>query len=210
MTKNKAPPEQASMFGAFEQAETEQRTSHLPGDIGTAGPYLLSLFRDLNAAIIAGDKATYERLTAEAHDLAVKLNGGTHFGMCVDDGGASQLERATRAPDGQVPLWGQQGVFDIEACGCRVRIDFDGIYGTAFPGFSANAIDWDKPFISETGYRSFLLATGLDVEGGFPPPDQFAREVIEARAAKELKGKLLPIQDRYRERHAKPDEEPQP
>jgi hypothetical protein len=213
MTKNKAPPQQASMFETFAQAEAERRTSHLPGRLEAAASYLLGLFQRLDAAMLECDGESAGRLQQEAEELAVKLNGGTRFAMCVDDGGAASLERATREPDGQVPLWGQQGVFDIEVrCesgeACAVRVDFEGIYGTCFSGFSANAVDWDKPFISETGYRSFLghshaLAGGVSVQ-------DYARRTIEAHIAGELKGKLLPVRPEYRERHGEPKAGPQP
>jgi hypothetical protein len=42
-----------------------------------------------------------------------------------------------------------------------VRIVMDGMVGVCasmdvWPGFSANVVEPEKPFISETGYRSFL------------------------------------------------------
>jgi len=43
----------------------------------------------------------------------------------------------------------------------RARIELDGIFGITgsicfWPGFSARAVDYDRPFLSQTGYRSFL------------------------------------------------------
>ncbi len=67
-------------------------------------------------------------------------------------------------------------------------------------GFSAHALEWDKPFLSETGYRSFL---GIHAD---PAPDMtpedFAAEILAAYVAKELKGKLVAVEPRYREREA--------
>jgi len=45
-------------------------------------------------------------------------------------------------------------------------------------GFSARAVEFDKPFLSETGYRSFIAISG-ELEAGFTP-DRFAGEVISA------------------------------
>ena len=77
------------------------------------------------------------------------------------DGAGTRLAEKTRAPTGTIPLWGQEGEFVIETAGISVRMDTDGIFGIAtryvlMPGFAAHAVDWDKPFISETGFRSFI------------------------------------------------------
>lgn len=100
------------------------------------------------------------------------------------------------AQDGHVPLWGQAGSFEIAAAGTVAVIAFGGMFGigaTAMPymGFSARAKDTCKPFISETGYRSFL---GVSV-----PPEQgmtqegFVRKVLETHVVQELHGKLCKV-----------------
>ena len=80
----------------------------------------------------------------------------------------------------------------------------DGIFGVAsnvFPwlGFAAHAVEWRKPFLSETGYRSFIGLRG-SLQPGMTP-DSFAREIIALHVARELKGRLLAIKQEYRERH---------
>ena len=101
------------------------------------------------------------------------------------------LERATAAPAGTVPLYGQTGDFTIDVNGMRVRIEMDGMYGIGMmsnspaPGFSVHAVDYDKPFISETGYRSFI-----GYRPGMPPgttPDELVRQVIKAHISGSLK-----------------------
>jgi len=87
----------------------------------------------------------------------------------------------------------------------RVRIELDGMFGLAarfslWPGFSAHAVDFDRPFLSETGYRSFL-GIHADLEPNLTP-DVFTHEVIAAYVERELKGKLVTIAERYRERGA--------
>ena len=60
----------------------------------------------------------------------------------------------------------------------------------------------EKPFLSETGYRSFIgLRSGL--QPGMTP-DSFAREIIALHVTRELKGKLIVIEPKYRERHEAP------
>jgi hypothetical protein len=56
---------------------------------------------------------------------------------------------------------GQTGEFIIEHEGMRVRFELNGLFGIGssvgfWPGFAAHAVDPDKPFLSQTGYRSFL------------------------------------------------------
>lgn len=96
------------------------------------------------------------------------------------------LARLTAAEPGTVPLWGQEGEFVIEVTGMRVRIEMDGMFGigagfSPWMNFSAHAVDWDKPFLSETGYRSFMGMHAALVPGF--TPDAFAREVIAAHVA---------------------------
>jgi hypothetical protein len=93
----------------------------------------------------------------EAGLLATYLNGGTRLGI---KGGpkspCSVLERLTTAPTGTVPRWGQAGTFDITLNGCRIRVEVGGLYDTCIPQFSTHAVEYDKPFISQTGYRRFI------------------------------------------------------
>ena len=79
---------------------------------------------------------------------------------------------------------------------CRVRIETDGLFGIgathiAWMGFSAHAIEKAKPFLSDTGYRSFLGVGGALVSGF--TPDTFAAAIIAAYVDRELKGRLRKI-----------------
>ena len=99
-----------------------------------------------------------------------------------------------------MPLWGQSGQFEITLDGMRVAIDMDGIFGIgashmAWLGFSAHAVDFDKPFISETGYRSFLGCGGALLPGY--TPDRFASEIIAAHIRHGLKDRLIAIKPEY-------------
>jgi hypothetical protein len=117
--------------------------------------------------------------------LAVKLNGGEFLGICGGpDAPCCVLERATAAPPGQIPLWGQIGDYTININGMPVRIEQDGIYGICGDsgmhlGFGAHAVDYQRPFISETGYRSFL-GCHVDMVPGMTL-NVLAGEIIKAR-----------------------------
>ncbi|CAD7023256.1 hypothetical protein REJC140_00145 [Pseudorhizobium endolithicum] len=81
------------------------------------------------------------------------------------------MSAALAATDGEIPLFGQKGRFEIEIAGCRVDFTYSGIFGIC--GGEARVIDWEKPFLSETGYRSFqvcpddyvIAAAKLDCKG---------------------------------------------
>jgi hypothetical protein len=141
------------------------------------------------------------QLREEAHRLASKLNGFQPGILADDDSPGCVFERETRGAGGAVPLWGQSGSFQIDCAGMLVRIEMMGLFGigTCFLsclGFSAHAVEWDRPFLSETGYRSFMDTTD-EVPPGYAP-DRFVSAYIAEYVRRELKGKLLPIKPEYR------------
>jgi hypothetical protein len=208
------PMPQAAQLGfnsLLEEAETANTTrtlakelALLPGCMDEALPFFRALLERHHAAMLAGEEREAMALREEADRLATKLNNYEPGIIAGDDAPGCVLERLTRAEDGTVPLWGQTGSFEITHGAMRVQIEMDGIFGVAsnvFPwlGFAAHAVEWGKPFLSETGYRSFI---GL--RGGLQPgmtPDSFAREIIALHVSRELKGNLVAIKPEYRERH---------
>jgi hypothetical protein len=95
---------------------------------------------------------------------------GKHF--CVNDAGRWLLD-SHAAPDGEIPLFGQKGRFVIEIAGCPVDFRYSGLFGIC--GGDAHVIDLDKPYFSNTGYRSFqvcpmdyvIFTGGADQKGYF-------------------------------------------
>jgi hypothetical protein len=182
--------------------EVERETAHLPGTMAEGIPFYRLLLRQRHAAMLAADIDTAMALREEAHRLALRLNDGDCGILAHEDSAANVLRRETAAEPGTVPLWGQDGEFVIAVNGMQVRIDLDGMFGIGcgfcfWPGFAAHAIDDQRPFISETGYRSFL-GTHAEPAPGLAP-DAFAEKVIAAHVARELKGRLVAIAPRYRE-----------
>jgi hypothetical protein len=209
-TRSPSPSEQlgfdalladAAMTNAYR--EQALAASHLPATFEEALPFYRGLIEKHHAAMLAADWPTVLSLRNEAHRLAEKLNG-FEPGICADEHAPGcRLENNTRAPEGSVPLWGQAGSFVIQCHGMRVRIDMDGLFGVGahfmtWPGFGAHAVAWDKPFISETGYRSFLGLNGELCAG--QTTEAFATDVIAAHVARALKGRLVSIERKYRER----------
>lgn len=179
----------------------ERRTAHLPSTMQEGIAHYRLLIRQHHAAMLAAAVDEVMRLRKEARLLARRLNGGDTGILADDDAPGCVLARETAAAPGEVPLWGATGEFTVTSGEMRVRIELDGMFGigtsTGFwPGFSAHAVDPDRPFLSETGYRSFLGIYAAPVSGLLP--DEFALKVIETHVARDLKGRLLAIEPRYR------------
>lgn len=180
----------------------EREAAHLPGTLAQALPYYRSLIGQHHAAMLSGDIEMALALRGEAHLLADKLNGFERGILAHEDAPGCVLERETAAPSGDAPLWGQSGGFEIVCSGMRVRIEIDGMFGTGstfmtWPGFSTHAVEWGKPFLSETGYRSFLGLSG-ELRVG-ETPEAFVCRMIAAYVARELKGRLKVIDEKYRQ-----------
>jgi len=184
-----------------EKRRQEKECAHLPGTMDEALPFYRVLIERHHAAMLVGDGDAVQRIRDEAHDLALKLNNYEPGILADENAPGCVLARETRAPDGAIPLWGQEGSFIVTRGAMRVRIELEGLFGIgssfmAWPGFSAHAVDWGKPFLSETGYRSFLGVGGA-LEPGHTP-DSFCAAIIEAHVVRALKGKLRMIAPRYR------------
>ncbi|GMB80519.1 hypothetical protein NN6n1_13010 [Shinella zoogloeoides] len=78
------------------------------------------------------------------------------------------MSDALAANDGEIPMFGQKAHLELDIAGCRVDFRYAGMFGIC--GGDARVIDHDKPFFSETGYRSFqvcpidhvIAAKGID------------------------------------------------
>jgi hypothetical protein len=180
---------------ANRKRQVEREAGHLPSAMAEALPFYRGLIESHHAAMLAADAAEAMRLKDEAHRLAKRLNGGEPGILADENAPGSVLERETAAPAGVIPLWGQKADFCITIGHMRARIEMDGLFGICsfiiWPGMRARAIDYDRPFLSETGFRSFL---GIHAE--LVPnltPDAFAREVIASYVAHQLKNRLVAI-----------------
>ncbi len=187
----------------------ERETGHLPSGYDEAIPYYRKLIEQHHAAMLVADEEAVMRERREARALARKLNGGESGILAHDDAPGYVLARETAAPQGRVPLWGQNGDFVVEVFGMRVRIEMHGMFGigstaTFWPGFAARAVDFNAPFLSETGYRSFLGLTAAPMSG--MTPDSFAREAIAAHVRRGLGGKLVTITPQYRNAGSEADD----
>lgn len=189
-------------FG-FDEMHEAERTAHTPSTMEEAVPFYRKLIEKHHATMMAGDKDAAMAVRAEADDLAYKLSGDDKAIKGGPDAPACQLERATAAPEGTVPLWGQTGNYITDVDGMKVRIEQDGIFATGshamfWLAFSAHAVDYYKPFLSETGYRSFI-GIFAPPEPGVTPED-FAKGAIRGQLNREHKGKPYRIEQSYVDR----------
>ncbi|HHG4777679.1 TPA: hypothetical protein ACPWIL_006116 [Pseudomonas aeruginosa] len=114
-----------------------------------------------NDAVIAADDTARRRAALEHDAIVFKLNGCTFFGCRGDDSRPGRvLDAMFAAEPGQVPHWGQGGEFLVEVDGVRVLVKYDCEGLRSSPGFDATAVDFDKPFISSTGYRGVYMTVG--------------------------------------------------
>lgn len=180
----------------------ERETAHLPGSIDDALPFYRDLIQRHHAAMLAADVDEALRLRKEAHLLAEKLNGGEPGILAHEEAPGCVLARAAAAAPGAVPLWGQTATFVISASGMRVRIEMEGVFGIGssvgfWPGFAAHAVDLERPFLSQTGYRSFL---GIHADPAPNlTPEIFTAKVISIYVENALKGRLEDIAPSYQE-----------
>ncbi|MGH6837470.1 MAG: hypothetical protein ACREDT_01450 [Methylocella sp.] len=186
---------------ANEQRQLAKATAHLPGTMEEALPFYRRMIERHHAAMLAAEIDEAMRIREEAHQLAAKLNGGMTGIIGRDDAPGCILERESAAAPGSFPLWGQAGDFAVTVGAMRVRVEMRGMFGIGstsclFPGFYARAVERDRPFLSETGFRRFLGVSGQMTPG--LTPEAFARTVIAAYVDRELKGRLKAIEPRYR------------
>lgn len=179
----------------------DREAAHLPATMEEALGFYWKLLDDHDAAMVAADVNEAMRLREQAHLLALKLNGGDPGILAHSSSPGYVLEQKTAATEGAVPLWGQKGAFTVCVNGIVVLIRMDGIFGIAsshcyWPGFSATVVDCDRPFLSETGYRSFLGIHGTLSPG--MTPESFTREVCIRHIETTLKGKLVPVLEQFR------------
>jgi hypothetical protein len=127
-------------------------------------------------AVLAGHVEVLDQMESAYSALVYKLNGETMMGCKADDDSAGHvLARDVAATPGQVPGWGQAGEFLLEVEGVRVWVVMTHHMLGNHRACDLHAVDLDKPFISETGYRS----AGLTVTSNIGDTvDQAARRMV--------------------------------
>ncbi len=190
-------------FG-FDAMLDEQEAAHLPSAMTEGIALYCSMLEQHNGAMLEGDERRAMAIRKEANRLAVKLNGGEVGILASPDASGYRLMSTTASSPGTVPLWGQEGEFDIKVGSMPVHIKMDGMLGicqsmSIWPGFSATVVESEKPFFSETGFRSFI-GVHADSSPGITP-DEYARAVVAEYIRSGCKGKLRSVKEEYRGRY---------
>ena len=199
-------PEQFGFDALLADADTdnktrqfERETAHLPGTMEAAKAFYLHQLAQHHSAMLDNDFEKAIAIREEAHQLARKLNGNKPGIIAHEDAPGCVLAQETAATPGIVPQWEQEGTFQTIAANMALQVTMEGIFGIGacympYCSFSVRAVDHDKPFLSSTGYRSFL---GVSVE---PEPgmdvEQFVRRVVKIYVQEELGNRLLAIAQR--------------
>lgn len=190
--------DQLTFMDVFEAAAEEAANAHLPSTLATALPFYREMLGRYNAAIMSADFNRAAAIDNEAHALARHLNNNDPGILAGPDAPGYLLMRGTAASTGDTPLWGQAGDFNVAVDGMKVRVTTDGLLGIGgSAGFAAHAVEMNRPFLSDTAFRSFLGCRIEDAHGC--TFYAFAVTVMRSHIARELEGKLSPIQPRYRQ-----------
>lgn len=168
------PPQAKAKLSPWQSEQRDNRIARfsyretLPSD--DAG-MLNQAWAELRAYDVAVRNADYDGMVTSANRL--KAIGEHAFGLTIveaERGGPPDgnerffclydawdwLSTSLAASDGEISMFGQKGRFEIEVAGCRVDFAYAGMFGLC--GGDARVIDQDKPFFSETGYRSFQVS----------------------------------------------------
>lgn len=208
MTRRPSTQDQLGFDALFVEAEADiaarafaKETAHLPDTWPEAVACHRRQIDAHHAAMLANEFEAAMTIRKDAHLLAKKLNGGQPGILANDDAPGCRLERKCKASAGMAPLWGQSGTFAIEAAGMAISVEMESVFGIGailmpFLGFSVRCVDVDQPFLSETGYRSFLGCT----LNPWPEitPDAFAERVVTAYVEQKRGERLVSVADRFR------------
>ncbi|KVD99657.1 hypothetical protein WI91_02360 [Burkholderia vietnamiensis] len=181
---------------ADRNTEAAELAATLPADRAGLLAAALSAISAMHAAVLEAN-AKAAGTAADRYEAVVwKLNGGTFRGSrdpANPDAAGHLVEQHCSAAPGTVPMWGQRGEFLITVSGVRAVVEVRDGFGRYRVGFAFRVVDADKPFISETGYKSHFetFKSGRTVE-------QVAIAVFSARLAE---GRRM-LAAEYRERFA--------
>lgn len=147
-----------------------------PAELQVRAERVLQVYHD---AMLAADVQALDDAELVYQACVVKLNGGTAFGCAeVQDALAAKFA----APAGQVPKWGQAGEFLLEVEGVRMVVVMDVGSLSNHCGAELHAVDFDKPFVSRTGYRHQYMRPASHVGRTV---DQAVRAEVQERMASE-------------------------
>jgi hypothetical protein len=178
-----------------ENAKFSLLASKLPVDRPALLAASVEAVQAYHDAVMAGDdlkhELAYER-AVERYDAVIwKMNGNTFFGSRARDNSVGAvIEQHCAAVRGTAPKWGQRAEFIVNVEGVRAIVVIRDAMRDHAP-MEFHAIDFDRPFISPTGYQSHFFN---------PRPGKTVCEVAQAAMSHYLKQRRTLIEAEYRER----------
>lgn len=154
---------------------------------------------EFDNAVRANDGDAASAAARSFRSLIEAANGENgSFGSFAEDGAGTAITAVLMAEAGQVPHWGQNGLFVLETRHGRALVDFTCPLDVC-SSFGFTAIDLGLPFISETGYRSHFYME-------WPPLSvKEAAAAIFCRYAETEKMTNIEIEYRQRRSNSMPD-----
>lgn len=116
-------------------------TAGLPEDLESLTRLYKEAMVKFDRAIVANDAAASEHAQIAMEAVLFKANGTTRGGVSVNDVPQS-IVAAAAVPPGAVPLWGQDGCFEVEFDGVKAIVDMQWRYGS----FRLHPVDFHVPF----------------------------------------------------------------
>lgn len=157
-----------------------------PAELERTAAGVLQVYHD---AMLAADVQALDDAHLVYRACVIKLNGGSNFGSAsIQDALAAKFA----ALPGQVPGWGQAGEFLLEVDGMRLVVKMDVASLGNHCGAELRAVDFDKPFVSRTGYRHQYMAPSQHV--GRTVDQAVRAEVLELLAGE---GKAVAIDQEH-------------
>lgn len=157
-----------------------------PVELERTAQGVLQVYHD---AMLAADVQALDDAHLVYRACVIKLNGGTNFGSASIQ---NALSAKFAALPGQVPGWGQAGEFLLEVEGMRLVVKMDVASLGNHCGAELRAVDFDKPFVSRTGYRHQYMAPAQHV--GRTVDQAVRAEVLELLAGE---GKAVAIDQEH-------------
>ncbi|CAH2946138.1 MAG: FIG00466505: hypothetical protein [uncultured Paraburkholderia sp.] len=171
-------------------AQAARIAAHMPDDRAGILGEAQKAIDALNDAVLARDVEAAEAAELRYEAAVWKLNGNTFFGsMAGPESGGVIAQQACSAAPGTVPKWGQSGGFVATVDGIRALVSVGDGFGVRRAHFEFRAVDLDRPFISETGYRSYFAA---------PFGGVTVRDAVEATLAALIAEGTHMVGDQYR------------
>lgn len=136
----------------------------------------------LNTAVLSADSAGADTAAQLYDAVRYKLNGNTFRACSVGNPSVTQrIEAYCAAEPGTVPMWGQCGEFLLDMGTYRLWVTCNMTFGMQMPHMEFHAVDLNRPFLSESGYRSnFISFVGRNTV------DEAARAIAATMAPRKI------------------------